>query len=483
MYKSAMNRNPRDRIASLTGCLVLLATVPSCRGQSDADAAAEVRAVAAQPRQTAGSSWPRFLGPQFNGSAVVTRQFDFAQEPAFVWSIPLGDGYGMGSVADGRYLQLDAEPAEAAGRRERLRCFDLATARLQWSASDAVSYRDLFGYEDGPRASPTIADGVVYTLGVAGLLNARQLDDGSLLWSVDTNQQYGVVQNFFGVASSPLIYGDQVLVMIGGSPPADQSIPPARLDRVSANGSVLVSFDAKTGAERWRCGDDLASYSSPMLAELDGRPVVLVFARGGLWAIDPAVGEVLWRYDHRASVLESVNAMVPVVAGEYVFISECYEVGSVLLRVTAEGAETVWKDPSRNRRLQSMRCHWSTPVLVDGFLYGCSGRNAPDSDFRCIDFRTGQVRWQDDRRIRSSVTRLGDHLLVMEERGLLQVLKADPQQLQVVAEWDLAEASGERPPLQYPCWSAPIVIDDKLLVRGTERVLCLQWASAPLPAP
>jgi outer membrane protein assembly factor BamB len=292
---------------------------------------------------------------------------------------------------------------------------------------------------------------------------------------VDTNEQYGVVQNFFGVGSSPFVLGNQLIVMVGGSPPEDQSIAPMRLDRVSPNGSAVVAFDRMTGEERWKCGDDLASYSSPRPIDIDGKTLVLVFAREGLMGIDPELGKVLWRFDHRARILESVNAMVPVVVDDNVLISECYEVGSVLLKVSFDQAEIVWQDPA-NRRVQSLRAHWATPIVIDGNLYGCSGRNAPDSDFRCIDFRSGEVKWIDPRRIRSSVTRVGDHLLVLEERGRLQVVEPSPQELKVVAEWDLAVPDGDRPAISYPCWAAPIVVDDRLILRGTSQVLCLKLA-------
>ena len=101
------------------------------------------------------------------------------------------------------------------------------------------------------------------TFGVTGNLTCRHVDNGRILWTVDTNKQYGVVQNFFGAGSSPLVLGDLVIAMIGGSPPEDQQIAPGRLDRVSANGSALVAFRLDDGSEVWRCGEDLASYSSP----------------------------------------------------------------------------------------------------------------------------------------------------------------------------------------------------------------------------
>jgi outer membrane protein assembly factor BamB len=404
-------------------------------------------------------------------------EIDWASEPTFLWSIKLGDGYGIGTVAAGRYFQLDAvSQSPALNSVERLQCIDLSSGKVLWMQTQPFQYQDMLGYEGGPRASPTIVDDRVVTLGVTGLLSCRNTEDGKLRWSVDTNKKYGVVQNFFGVGSSPLVLGDKVIVMVGGSPDEDQNFGPMQLNRVSPNGSAVVAFDLDSGKELWKCGRDLASYSSPRPIEIGGETLVLVFARSGLMAIDPALGEVRWQFEHRAAILESVNAMTPVVDADHVFISECYEVGSALLRIDGESSKVVWQDPPRDRRRQSMRCHWATPVLIDGYLYGCSGRNAPDSDFRCIDFQTGELQWSDPRRIRSSVTRVGDHLIVLEERGSLQVIKANPKQLEVVAQWDLSLPAGKRPALEYPCWSAPIMVGTKLLLRGTNHVICLELA-------
>ena len=390
-----------------------------------------------------------------------------------------GDGYGIGTVASGRFFQLDTTRqfdvvTSRSVTRERLRCFDFKSGTELWAKVNTFEYSDLLGYEDGPRTSPTVEDGRVITFGVTGLLKCRAVSDGRQIWAVDTNAKYGVVQNFFGVGSSPLVLDDRVIVMVGGSPPEDQEIPPMQLDRVTYNGTAVVALDLKTGQELWKSGNDLASYSSPRPIEINGKTYVLVFARTGLMLIDPKNGNVQWQFEHRSAIRDSVNAMVPVVEGNQVFVSECYEVGSVLLEVSEDSRRVLWRDPPRDRRRQAMRSHWATPVLVDGFLYGCSGRNAPDSDFRCIRWATGEVLWVDQRRTRSSVARVGDHLVVLEERGLLQILKINPAKLDLVAEWDLGLAEGARAAIEYPCWAAPVIVGNKLLVRGTDRILCLE---------
>ena len=465
--------------------LALSVSVASALSGGSAAAQPSESAQPIRPGQPDPDAWPRFLNVNFDGTAIepadgsATRQaIDWIAEPRFRWSLDVGEGYGMGSVARGQYYHFDAiTQPDRFTTAQRLRRISLETGEPIWSQSQPLTYRDMYGYEAGPRTSPTIAGDQIFTYGVAGRLTCHDRLSGDPHWSVDMNGRYGVIQNFFGVASSPLVVGDLVIAMVGGSPEADQDIPPGQLDRVVPNGTAIVALDRHSGEQRWVAGDDLASYSSPRTIQLDGETYVLAFTRGGLMLIEPATGQVKWTHQHRADILESVNAMVPVVDGNRVFISECYRMGSVLLKVTAESTEVIWQDPPRNRRQQAMRSHWSTPILVDGFLYGCSGRNAGDSDFRCVRLATGEVMWEDSRRRRASVTRVGNRLLVLGERGLLQVVNPSPERLDVVAQWDLSKPSGQRPALRYPCWSAPIVVGDQVLLRGDGQVLCLELSS------
>jgi outer membrane protein assembly factor BamB len=420
--------------------------------------------------RSTGADWPQFLGPTSDGKSTETGiTTDWSNNPlSIVWSLPVGTSYGIGAVASGRYFQH-----ERVGDVERLRAVRAESGEPLWHHNLPVRYSDMYGYNNGPRDTPAVAGDDVVTFGVAGRLSCRSTIDGKLKWTVDTNEKYGVIQNFFGVGCSPLIHNDLVIVMVGGSPPEDASLPPGRLDRVSPNGTALVAFDLATGKERWRAGDDLASYSSPRLMTLQATTVVLIFAREGLWAFEADTGKQLWHYPHRARSLESVNAMVPVVSENRVLISECYEIGAVLLEVSLDGCQVVWEDPP-NRRQQSLRAHWATPILIDGWLYGCSGRNEPDSDLRCLAWENGRVAWSDNRRSRCSVMYVDGHLVALDESGLLQVLKIDPERLNVVASLELDRPAAGRQPLGRPYWAAPIMSHGLLYVRGSDRVLCVE---------
>lgn len=440
--------------------------------------------------ESRAQDWPRFLNSDFSGSVDRAGDIDrdWSKSPECLWSMELGDGYGLGVVVDNHYFHFDA-----VSGLERLQKISLASGKVIWSQTYPLNYRDLYGYETGPRSSPTIASPTIdrraggaggagdqiFTLGVSGVLTARSTEDGSPLWQVDTNTKFSVVQNFFGSGSAPLVWDDLVIAMVGGSPPADQEIAPGRLDRVSPNGSLAVAFDRETGVQRWQCGDDLASYSSPRTMQIDGETYVLMFARDHLHLINPRDGESIGRVRYRADILESVNAMTPVVMGTRVMIADCYDLGAAVFNVSVVDGKAVfdpvWRDPEANRRNQAMRSHLSTPVLHDGFLYACSGRNAPDSDFRCVEFATGKVQWDDAlSRRRSTATRIGEVLLILKETGPLHIARCTPQKYDELGVWSLDESTKGRPSIGFPCWAAPLVVGDRVLVRGDKTLLCLR---------
>ena len=142
----------------------------------------------------------------------------------------------------------------------------------------------------------------------------------------------------------------------------------------------------------YEISDELASYASPIMATIDGRRWGFMFARGGLVGFEPTTGKLDFHYSWRCPRIESVNASSPVVAGDHVFISESYEVGSSVLQVYPGGYKVVWKDSPRGRN-QSMRLHWTTAIHHEGYLYGCSNRHASGAELRCVELKTGKVVW------------------------------------------------------------------------------------------
>ncbi|MFV2069857.1 MAG: PQQ-binding-like beta-propeller repeat protein, partial [Pirellulales bacterium] len=233
----------------------------------------------------------------------------------------------------------------------------------------------------------------------------------------------------------------------------------------------IVAFDKYTGEVKYQISDELASYSSPVIATIDGRPLCFQFARSGLFGFHPGSGKVEFRYSWKAKKLESVNAATPVVKGNEVFISEAYGPGSSLLAVKPGGHTIVWADRER-RREKSLQAHWCTPILHEGHLYGCSGYQGPN-DLRCLEWKTGQVKWKQDTFQRASILWVAGKLLVINEDGILRVVRPSPEKYDLVTEFVLRD-DNRQPLLRRPCWVAPVLSHGLLYVQGKDRLVCLE---------
>jgi outer membrane protein assembly factor BamB len=428
-----------------------------------------------------GDDWPCFLGPTGDSKSTETGILTTwpAEGPPLVWQQRLGDGYGMPTISRGRLFQFTS-----SGNLMRLLCLNSQTGESLWEFEYENDYRDLYGYDNGPRASPLVDGDRVYLYGVEGLLHCLRVTDGKLLWKIDTMEKFGVVQNFFGVGGTPVIEGDLLILQVGGSPPASHRQPPGQLDLVKPNGTGVVAFDKHTGEVRYTLGDELASYAGPVLATIDARRWCFVFARGGLLGFEPATGKLDFHYPWRARLLESVNASNPVVVGDQVFISECYGPGSSLLKVKPGKCDVVWTDEDK-RRNKSLQTHWNTPVHHNGYLYASSGRHSEGAELRCVELQTGKVMWSQPELGRSSLLYVDGHFVCLTEYGAVLLLKATPEKFEVVAQTILPVK--DAPPaidgtpahlLRYPAWAAPVLSHGLLYLRGKDRLVCLELIPA-----
>jgi len=434
---------------------------------------------------SAGEDWPGFLGSSGDGTSTESILLDWPKSGLEVlWFREAGEGYSAPSVADGRVFVFDR-----LGDQARLSAWKAATGKALWTSTYTTAYEDLYRYSGGPRTAPVVDGDRVFAYGVEGRLRAHSVETGKVLWDVDTAARFGVVQNFFGVGSTPVVEGDLLLVQVGGSPKGSPSISSGD---VVGNGSGIVAFETTTGKVRYAITDELAAYATIRVETIQGRRWAFAFTRGGLLAFEPSQGKVDFFYPWRAKKLESVNAATPVVVKDTVFISESYGPGSSLLRVKPGGYDLLWKDPPR--RGQSMSTHWSTPVFHDGYLYGSSGQSSGQAELRAVEHATGRVAWSEPGLGRSTLILVQDHLLVLTETGRLLLVEANPKSFVKVAEMDLGDRSATaneaaktavkgkkagRPLLRFPSWNAPVLSHGRLYLRGKDQIICLDIAPKP----
>ncbi len=421
------------------------------------------------PASQTSADWPGFLGPHRNGKSdehgLPTAWPP--KGPPVVWQKAVGTGYSAPAISDGRLFQFSRLKDSA-----RLSCFKADTGAELWKCDYPTNFEDMLGYNNGPRATPVVDGAYVYTFGAEGVLQCVRVADGHSMWQIDTTKQFGVVKNFFGIGSTPLVWGDLLLVNVGGSPPGGPTDVYSANGNVESSKSAIVAFDKMTGAVRWQTGDDLASYSSPIVAKIVGHDVVFMFARSGLLVIDPAKGQTITSFPWRARKLESVNASTPVIVGDEIFISETYELGSAVVRFDGAAFKELWTDRDR-RRNQAMALHWNTPIETGGYLYGSSGYHTEEAELRCVEWKTGKVMWSEPNMGRSSLLLVDGTLVCLSEDGTLRLLKPTPGRYTEIAKWELTADDGT-PLLAYPAWAAPALAHGLLYIEGKDRLVCLK---------
>ncbi|HVY70932.1 MAG TPA: PQQ-binding-like beta-propeller repeat protein [Verrucomicrobiae bacterium] len=401
-----------------------------------------VMALATAPVQA--GDWPQFLGPTRDGRYDGPKLNESwpAEGPKVLWKRPVGHAFAGPAVADGKVILF-----HRVEDREVVEALDAVSGKALWKFDYATAYQDDFGFDDGPRATPTIAGGRIYSFGAEGSLHCLDLATGKNVWEVDTKARYAAGKGFFGLVCAPLVEGDAVLLNIGGR-----------------DGAGIVAFHKDTGKLLWKATDDEASYSSPVAATLNGKRAAVFFTRAGLVVLDPATGTVRSRFTWRSRMGASVNAAAPIVVGDDIFLTASYQTGAVLLHATEGSLQKVWSGD------QSLSSHYATSVYRDGFLYGYDGRQEMGPSLRCIEFKTGKVRWTQEGFGAGTVILAGDRMLLMKEDGNVVLAAASPDKYQQLASAQVL-GRGVRP---YPA-----LADGRFYARDTKNLVCLELISKP----
>ncbi len=389
----------------------------------------------------AGSAadWPQFLGPQRDGHSSES-QLNWVwpkDGPPLAWSREIGHGWAGPAVAGDKLILFHRIESE-----EVVACLDPATGKEKWAFRYPTKYRDDFQFDDGPRATPLIAGERVIALGANGDLHAIELTTGKKLWQRNLIADYSVPKGFFGVACSPMLASGHLLVNVGGK------------------GAGIVAFDPATGKEVWKATDDPASYSSPTLAEIDGKPLAVFLTRSGLVALDPATGKVRYAHPFRPRLNESVNAATPLVYKDEIFLTVSYSTGAILLKAKGDEAEEVWAND------RSLSCQYNTPVRVGEHLYGVHGRQeGGGAKLRCIEWKTGNVKWSVDRFGVASILAVDGGLLALTESG--ELVRFD-------ANTDAYNERARASILGSPTRALPALADGRLFARDGRKLVCVK---------
>jgi outer membrane protein assembly factor BamB len=382
--------------------------------------------------------WPGFRGPQRDGVVRgLTIAADWkASPPRLLWRQRIGPGWSsLAVVGDRLFTQEQRDNAEAVV------CLDAATGREVWVHQDTVRFSDAQA-GPGPRATPTFADGRLYTLGATGILNCFDAASGERKWSHDLVAEAGAKLPIWGFSCSPLIVQDLVVVFAEGE-----------------GEKTLLAYDAHTGKLAWAANAGEAGYSSPQRMTLDGTEQVLFLSMNGLFGVDPASGKVLWQHGLPAGGLFRPIQPHPLGNGQILFASESD--GVLLLDVKRDGEN--WT-VSRRWASRSLKPSFNDFVVHGDSLYGFDGNT-----FCCVDAQTGKRRWKSGRYGHGQV-------LLLEESSLLLVVTEDGEAILLKANPQAHEEIGRFQAIQGKTWNHPAIAQGRLYIRNGEEMACYQLA-------
>jgi len=412
---------------------------------------AQLPAKAAAP----GTEWPAYRGPAGNGSTAA----DFGKPwlssgPKQVWQAEATNGFSSITVSGNIATTLMTRDHEGS-RMEHCVAFDATTGKELWAQPLKIAtYGHDGGNEgtpdnkggDGPRSTPTHDGGKLYVYGSNLDLYCFDAKTGKKVWSKDVAKDYGGKHIRWMNATSPLIEGNLVIVSGGGA------------------GAAFLAFDKTGGSLKWKGEDDTITHATPTAAVIHGTRQIIFFTKEGLAALTPQDGKVLWRQEYKFNISTAAS---PVVFEDIVYCSAGYGVGGGAYKIEKKGSAwtctEIWRKEGND-----VANHWSTPVCKDGYLYGMfQFKNYGDGPVKCVDIRTGDVKWSKEGFGPGNVILSGDQVLALSDKGELVLFEASPAAYKELARADVLDGK---------CWSTPTVAGGRIFARSTKEAAAFQVA-------
>jgi outer membrane protein assembly factor BamB len=387
------------------------------------------------------ADWPNWRGPNFEGKSASTNIVtDWSKGLKKLWHVNyLCQGNATASwsapVVKGNRLVT-------TGRDENndlIFCLNSETGDLIWQGKYEAPATNSHG--PGPRATPFIDDDKVYTFGRSGDLVCWQLLDGKMLWRKNVKDEGGSEPQW-GYSSTPLVFEDKVIVQGGGN-------------------ALALAYDKLTGNLLWKSMQGEAGYAAaiPMLIENEHK--LLVYHGTGLSCLNPSDGKEIWTAKWETDY--NVNATTPIISGDLIFHSSGYKMGGQALKVTGASYSALWKN-------NAIEAQHTDPVLIDGYLYSYSGESSRMSgQFKCVELLTGKEMWSTGRIGQGTATFADGHLICLDIKGNLYLVKPDPAEFKLVSE--MKSAIGD---VKHPAWTVPVVANGKLYLRYLQQLICYQ---------
>jgi len=356
-----------------------------------------------------------------------------------VWTAHgLGGGFSTPSVAAGRIFGVSYR-----GDDEMVWALEEATGKEIWKTRIAKANRSI-GHGEGSRSTPTVDGELLYALGVSGDLVCLETVTGKERWHILlTAKEFGGGIPGWGYSESPLVDGDKLIATPGGKT------------------ATLVALDKKTGNLIWKAQvpqGDGAQYSSTIFSEVDGQRQYIQFLRGGVVGVAANDGKFLWRYDHPHN--GTANCSTPLFSESCVFAASDYGTGGGLAKLSRNGDGIQSEEVYFTKKMKN---HHGGMVLVDGYLYGADG-----GQLCCLEFKTGNVQWEEGKAGKGSIMYADGHLYYRNEGGAIILIEANPTRYVEKSRFRQPERS------KSPAWAHPVIANGKLYIADQDILLCYE---------
>ena len=410
------------------------------------------------PLAALAAPWSQYRGSDHNGIStdrIVKQWTGSVTNP--VWRVALTNGLGSVVVDDRRVFTL-ARRLVAGQDKEICVALNITNGVEQWATTvdDADYPHGGVGFDDGPRSTPAVDGGSVYVLSSYLKLLRLNATNGSVIWSNDLVSLYGSEVIPWQNAASPVI--ENGLIFLNAN---TNLANPMR---------TLFALRTSDGGVAWRSQVEQMTHASPTIATIHGTRQVIFCTQDGLVSLAPDSGNLLWRTNFPFQYGTSI-AVSPVVWNDLIFTggAHAYVMGSIVVR--ASFSNDVWS-VVRVWYTNNPATHWMTPVVRDGFLYGPFGIQFFDSvnaQLKCVDMRTGAVKWSVDNFGRGATLLVDDHLVTITERGQLVLARPTTNAYTELGRFTAITGYHD---FTNKCWNAPAVADGRIFVRSTSFVAC-----------
>ena len=413
---------------------------PATAEGSNAAAAVDAGGKGSTPA-TPAAEWPQWRGPNRDGLAAgVAAPAAWPKELKQNWRVTVGVGHSSPVVSNGVVYQFARQ-----GEDEVLLALDASNGKELWRAGAAPAPYTVnpaaSGHGKGPKSTPVVANGRVYTLGIAGLLSAHDAKTGRLIWRKDFSKQFPVTSPLYGTSMSPVVVGDLVVAHVGGH-----------------DKGALMAFDAATGAVKWSYDADGPAYASPVVMNAGGERQVVAFTQKELVSVSAATGGLLWKLP--AKTAYDTNCNTPVVYKD-TFVVSLEGQGMLAFRPAREGGRWAAKEVWRN---EENELYMNTPVLHGTTLYGLSTKKK--GQFFALDAATGKTLWQGPGRMgeNASIVNVSGTLLALTNDAVLYVLPASASSFAPSAQYTVANSQ---------TWAHPVFLGEQVLIKDETTLAAL----------